>query len=155
MIRNVLIGLSALAAIGIVWSIAAGNLGKGRVWSLPIGELRSLNVALTVWSVEVRYSTPRSAQLPHFRRSWRGAGFGRSETYISAGAEYEYVTTDYLVFCPSWLATILLAVYPTITFVRGPFRRWRRRWKGLCPDCAYDLTGNESGVCPECGKAIC
>ena len=24
----------------------------------------------------------------------------------------------------------------------------------LCPACDYDLTGNESGVCPECGEAV-
>ena len=28
-----------------------------------------------------------------------------------------------------------------------------RRKAGLCVGCAYDLTGNESGVCPECGEA--
>lgn len=40
-------------------------------------------------------------------------------------------------------------------------RRWlavTRRWKhrrrmamGLCPACTYNLTGNRSGTCPECG----
>jgi hypothetical protein len=30
-------------------------------------------------------------------------------------------------------------------------RRWLRRRRGLCPSCAYDLTGNTSGACPECG----
>jgi hypothetical protein len=29
-------------------------------------------------------------------------------------------------------------------------RRRQRARKGLCPVCAYDLTGNISGVCPEC-----
>jgi uncharacterized paraquat-inducible protein A len=29
----------------------------------------------------------------------------------------------------------------------------RRREKGLCLHCDYDLTGNVSGVCPECGRA--
>ena len=28
-----------------------------------------------------------------------------------------------------------------------------RRRSGQCAHCAYDLTGNESGVCPECGAA--
>jgi len=32
--------------------------------------------------------------------------------------------------------------------------RRRRALKGLCIDCAYDLTGNTSGHCPECGKTI-
>ena len=25
----------------------------------------------------------------------------------------------------------------------------------FCPECGYDLTGNESGVCPECGRNAC
>jgi hypothetical protein len=29
----------------------------------------------------------------------------------------------------------------------------RRRKPGHCPSCGYDLTGNLSGVCPECGQA--
>jgi hypothetical protein len=32
-------------------------------------------------------------------------------------------------------------------------RRWRRS-RGLCPICEYDLTGNVSGICPECGTRI-
>ena len=27
-----------------------------------------------------------------------------------------------------------------------------RKLQGGCLHCGYDLTGNESGVCPECGK---
>lgn len=62
---------------------------------------------------------------------------------------------------PTWFLFMLFAPYPTIAFVRGPFRRlcWRysrryRRERGLCERCAYDLTGNTSGVCPECGTKI-
>ncbi len=40
------------------------------------------------------------------------------------------------------------------------FRSWRsyrltryRHGHGLCVECGYDLTGNVSGVCPECGTA--
>jgi hypothetical protein len=33
-----------------------------------------------------------------------------------------------------------------------PGRVWvRRQLRGQCPACGYDLTGNVSGVCPECG----
>ena len=31
-------------------------------------------------------------------------------------------------------------------------RRWRR--EGRCLRCGYDLTGNVSGRCPECGESI-
>ena len=56
---------------------------------------------------------------------------------------------------PTWSAIAFFAAYPTIAFIRRPHRRRkRRRTLGLCIECGYDLTGNESGVCPECGKPI-
>jgi hypothetical protein len=58
------------------------------------------------------------------------------------------------VTVPLWFPFAVLAAYPAIAFIRGPARRWRRRKRGLCVKCAYDLTGNVSGVCPECGKPI-
>jgi hypothetical protein len=33
-------------------------------------------------------------------------------------------------------------------------REWRRKPPGLCEKCGYDLTGNVSGVCPECGRSV-
>jgi hypothetical protein len=39
-----------------------------------------------------------------------------------------------------------------LALIDGPVRRDRRRRRGLCVKCAYDLTGNVSGVCPECGE---
>ena len=56
------------------------------------------------------------------------------------------------IHLPGSLVLLLLALYPTITFVRGPLRRYRRREKGCCLKCGYNLTGNVSGVCPECGE---
>ena len=55
---------------------------------------------------------------------------------------------------PLWMPLLLLATYPAIAFIRGPLRRWRRRRKGLCLKCGYSLTGNVSGVCPECGAEV-
>ena len=33
-------------------------------------------------------------------------------------------------------------------------RRALRRRKGLCTECGYDLTGNITGRCPECGMHV-
>lgn len=64
------------------------------------------------------------------------------------------LTTTTLVF-PLWAPFVACIAYPAVAFMRGPVRRWRRRRKGLCINCGYDLTGNVSGVCPECGSAAC
>ena len=56
------------------------------------------------------------------------------------------------LFVPLWAPCLLFMVPGTGTFLLGPYRRYRRRKKGLCLTCGYDLTGNESGVCPECGS---
>lgn len=32
--------------------------------------------------------------------------------------------------------------------------RWSRKQEGCCLDCGYNLKGNTSGICPECGKEI-
>lgn len=38
--------------------------------------------------------------------------------------------------------------------MREEVHRRQRRVKGLCDGCGYDLSGNVSGVCPECGRWI-
>ena len=52
------------------------------------------------------------------------------------------------------MAAVNVLVYGTIghLVLRRIERRQRRR-KGLCLKCGYDLTGNVSGVCSECGEA--
>ena len=55
---------------------------------------------------------------------------------------------------PHWAIVSALAALPAgrLGLLVGRRRRaalYRRR--GLCPACGYDLTGNVTGVCPECG----
>ena len=59
------------------------------------------------------------------------------------GTAYRFVAL------PLWPLVVLLAVWMII--------RWRRdvaRRPGHCPTCGFDLPGNESGTCPECGTAV-
>jgi hypothetical protein len=51
-----------------------------------------------------------------------------------------------------WIGCILTTILPTV-FILKRIRR-RRGNKGSCPTCGYDLTGNTSGVCPECGTPV-
>lgn len=55
------------------------------------------------------------------------------------------------IVVPRGSLVALFAAYPALAFIRGPLRRWHRRRRGGCAKCGYDLTGNTSGACPECG----
>ena len=81
----------------------------------------------------------------HFTKTGRG--------YNSEDGEYVKVIQRGVVF-RLWFLALVFAAYPALIFIRGPLRRWRRRYKGLCLKCGYDLTGNVSGTCPECGTAV-
>lgn len=52
---------------------------------------------------------------------------------------------------PTFVVPIALAILPAAWAMSRPEQRRRR---GLCVTCAYDLTGNTSGTCPECGTPI-
>ena len=50
---------------------------------------------------------------------------------------------------PLWCILVGLTVPTTILWWKD-----RRSAKGHCAQCGYDLTGNLSGTCPECGKRV-
>ncbi len=53
---------------------------------------------------------------------------------------------------PLWPWLVLFLGYPVGPLVVRFLRRQPKQ--GWCVRCGYDLTGNESGVCPECGSEI-
>jgi hypothetical protein len=55
--------------------------------------------------------------------------------------------------CPPWFLVLLFGFYPALAFTLRSVRLRRRRRRNLCIHCGYDLTGNVSGICPECGRA--
>jgi hypothetical protein len=52
---------------------------------------------------------------------------------------------------PHWLVAAIFGILPVVRLIRHIHRR---KNAGVCLVCNYDLTGNVSGVCPECGTAI-
>lgn len=46
-------------------------------------------------------------------------------------------------------AQLIIGAYIVL---KGQRRRRTTRMRILCPNCAYDLRGNASGICPECGQ---
>jgi len=82
------------------------------------------------------------------KRGWLGIYFMQFYT------EPDIYINGWAIEAPFWFLLILLLSYPAIVFYRGPLRLWQRRRKGLCLKCGYNLTGNTTGVCSECGEAV-
>lgn len=76
---------------------------------------------------------------------------------VSDNSYWPWITTI-IVYSTAWVSGSLLAIllFEVLDPSRqgGPLwqsRQERRAKKGLCLECGYDLRGNTSGVCPECG----
>lgn len=60
---------------------------------------------------------------------------------------YRHVGEPVAFLVPLWIpAAVLFAAALTLFF--------RKIQDNICKHCRYDLTGNTSGVCPECGTAV-
>jgi len=75
------------------------------------------------------------------RGKWRPTARGRKNTSSMASLSFSY-----------GFITVAASLYPIYFAVRVFRRRWTRG--GACVDCHYDLTGNLSGRCPECGATV-
>lgn len=80
-------------------------------------------------------------------RSWMPAA-GSDGWLAIIGNTYFGLAKSYTL--PIWIPLSLLTVPTLFLFIRDR----RRIPPGHCTNCGYDLTGNVSGVCPECGNRI-
>ena len=159
MIRKAIITLLTLLALT---SVAAWGTSHARSLTLIEGpDWRSSGPA---WSASLRDGALRVSHGVEcgyaLQKKGRGyalqikghRAFGFWYLYSFAGSFASPSMVDVRV--PLWAPSVLFAGYPAAAFIRGPLRRWRRPRKGLCVKCGYNLTGNTSGICPECGEGI-
>lgn len=57
-------------------------------------------------------------------------------------------------FALAVVASPVISIIPLLLAFWWINRREERRANGQCVECGYSLTGNRSGVCPECGRRI-
>lgn len=65
-------------------------------------------------------------------------------------AKFSATTDTYSLIIPLFIPLLIFTLIPLIPIVRST----RQRRKNCCDKCGYNLTGNQSGVCPECGRPI-
>ena len=76
---------------------------------------------------------------------------GTYDNFTGRAVETWYVGRA--VWLPYWLLAAAAAAPPGVWLSNaGRRRRRERRRLNRCVQCGYDLTGNVSGVCPECGR---
>ena len=149
MIRKAIILLLTLLALALCVGTIKGGLDE--CTACEFGENRSLWICQSLRGTLLMYWTVGDPSKPDIGWGWLGFGFRRGPMYSQHDNKYSH--TVYGVSCPWWFGIVAFGTYPLTAFIRGPVRRWRRRRKGLCIKCGYDLTGNISGVCPECGES--
>ena len=112
-------------------------------------------VTNSVASIHVLTQTSESQLQVGATASSRSVGFGGLQLWYVKSRAFHGTGDTYAVrlHFPIWLPTVLVVgSWIALPFVSRRLKRRRRRKRGLCVKCGYDLTGNESGVCPECGN---
>ena len=149
MIRKTIIALPLFAATLVV----AGNL-VGIAWERgSFGRLPRTSIHLRGGELNASYTyripiaPPMMYPVDNVEMSLRFTGF----RFIVSVEHGIYRTIA--VRIPVWQLVVAFLALPILLVGWPAARRWRRRRRGQCEACGYNLTGNVSGVCPECGQA--
>jgi hypothetical protein len=110
----------------------------------PLTELDIREIALIAGK---RYSGDYGSRDPH--RGYNLWAKGQTSELTRGALSWCYEIT-------SWLGYVVLGAVVIVSYLRMVQTRWYNKQlvrldRGLCPGCEYDLSGTESGPCPECG----
>jgi hypothetical protein len=141
-----------LAALSLAGCIAAGVLWA-RSMQFPAnragGDVLNLSMNDPKW-----WAISRNGEITLCRQDGRDWG-KEFPGFDRAGFKYGGLRGPngslYNLAVPHWFVMTLCGI-PPVAWTISAWRRRSRRRPGVCRSCGYDLRGNISGVCPECGS---
>lgn len=140
-ILSLLVGVAAImrrASISSTDVKFAGTVMFGRLWGIECDD-DAVRVEVNYPPEEIQPFGILAQPVVH-----QFAGLGIAYIRVEQQADYEFRV-------PWWVAIVIPLILPAFVGVQ----RYRHRTKrGHCSKCRYDLTGNTSGLCPECGTSI-
>src|ERR1043166_984271 len=143
------IGIILCALILVSWVLSVPTIGNRRLtvyrWT-PTAECGLLSGTL-FWET---YPANDSGSAPYWSIWWNTETLKVVSPYgIRLPSRHSAFTID-VFFLPFWLPFVIVVIPTAILW----HRHRRRIPPGHCAYCNYNLTGNTTGICPECGTPI-
>ena len=164
--------LAVLSMLSLILCVGTVGLWVRSYWyddavSSPAGDDRSYEaesergeVVVVRWLASVPDCwSVTSERLPVGMGSWwgpqrtYGLRTGRIEFSIAGALTSAPFADGRFIVISDWLLILVTGILPAVWLRRLWFQRRRNR-VGCCPGCGYNLTGNTSGICPECGTPV-
>jgi hypothetical protein len=141
-----------------LWLFAATKVrGSDRMWG-GIGWNRRNLVALLVVARPIEGEDLPESYWQSIKRGDNDVFRSHLRTKQAATLRFEEKVfaraIKYWCSIPLWLAWSVVSAYPVFVVARRLLVRRLRRRRGQCLACGYNLAGNVSGVCSECGTRV-
>lgn len=144
--RAVLCRPAALCGFASLGTVVLGLLSMFHSWDRVFGNYQ---VGIIRGALYLHHYSTSSNPLPQLR-------FRCGDFWIETGRPLGLGASSNTTEVPCFATAAILALIPASAMLRAYARRVRAVGVGVqmrCKRCAYDLTGNVSGRCPECGAS--